>query len=922
MRLLSATVRNYRIHREAVIPFDPSRTLIGGPNEAGKSTLIEAIHRALFMKAKGSAEPIQAMKSTRHLGDPEVELNFEAGGRTYHLVKRFSGRGQGTRLTQEGGQTLQGEEAEAALASVLGVEAAGGKGAAGSLAEKWAHLWVWQGTSGGDPARHVTAQQDELLQRLQEMGGAIALQSDLDGRVAKAFKVAADQLYTGERTRPRAGSELERASRKKTDAEGALADARATVGRLQQSIEQFVDAEATLKRTASELEALRGQQREVEEKLGEAERLERAIIDQGREFNTAKEALERLANGDREIAELRGKIDGLNRDIEPKQREIVRIGNQVAALRLRTEEAESALNAAQDETRQARARKDLASAHVTAIEKRQRQNEKKVQAGRVVQMREEMAALRRELSALPSIDRKKLVALIQKETRLARARASLEAMATGVEVVASDREIRIDGEIVPVGESRTLNTFGEVQVGDGVRLRVIPGGGESLAEVRNQVRNLEQELQRELDALSLPSVQEASGVVASREELQSKIKATEKSLEALDADAIDASLAQAEDELAAAEADVARRKTASPELEPPECLDAAKILKTRLDDLLSRAEAAEKGLNVEMRALRKEIADGDGDLLNRREKIDKDHKATAGHAAQLQMRLRDLGEDDDRRRAIADARSRWTFAKGALETTSQSLAECQPEELARDRERLQRATEAIEKGRGVAQERRTQSETLLRSDGDDDPRAALAQAEANAAAAAEHFGAVERKSKAIYRLHELFLKQQQDLADQFSQPLAEKITGYLKRIFGRDAIAQIVFENNVFKGCRLVRGPQAEATGFDALSGGAQEQVAAAVRLAIAELLAAGHGGTLPVVFDDAFAYSDPARVQKLQSMLDFGASQGLQIIVLTCNPSDYAGLGAQHVQLSAPPASSAPAPASSESPAAETATP
>ncbi|MCZ7664815.1 MAG: hypothetical protein M5U22_18685 [Thermoleophilia bacterium] len=52
------------------------------------------------------------------------------------------------------------------------------------------------------------------------------------------------------------------------------------------------------------------------------------------------------------------------------------------------------------------------------------------------------------------------------------------------------------------------------------------------------------------------------------------------------------------------------------------------------------------------------------------------------------------------------------------------------------------------------------------------------------------------------------------------------------------------------------------------------------------------------MVFDDSFAYSDPERVQTLQRMLDLGASRGLQIIVLTCNPSDYSALRACQVNL------------------------
>jgi uncharacterized protein YhaN len=88
------------------------------------------------------------------------------------------------------------------------------------------------------------------------------------------------------------------------------------------------------------------------------------------------------------------------------------------------------------------------------------------------------------------------------------------------------------------------------------------------------------------------------------------------------------------------------------------------------------------------------------------------------------------------------------------------------------------------------------------------------------------------------------------------------------------------------------------AVPFVGLSGGAREQTAAAVRLALAEILAADYDGCLPVVFDDAFAYADPERIESLQRMLDLGAVRGLQVIVLTCTPADYAGFGAREVRL------------------------
>src|SRR5258708_5335327 len=102
MRLTSITVRNYRIHRELHVAFDPASTLIGGPNESGKSTLIEAVHRALFLKANCTGDARQSMVSS-HGGHPEVEVAFEAGGRSYVVKKRFSGSNGQTVLVETGG---------------------------------------------------------------------------------------------------------------------------------------------------------------------------------------------------------------------------------------------------------------------------------------------------------------------------------------------------------------------------------------------------------------------------------------------------------------------------------------------------------------------------------------------------------------------------------------------------------------------------------------------------------------------------------------------------------------------------------------------------------------------------------------------------------------------------------------------------
>ena len=118
MRLESARVRGYRVHRDITVEFDPRMTLICGPNESGKSTLVEAIHRGLFLKARAGGEMLAGMKST--WGDaPQVELSCRLGEIECRILKVFRGvRGDCT-LSVQGQETRTGDEAEARLATLL-----------------------------------------------------------------------------------------------------------------------------------------------------------------------------------------------------------------------------------------------------------------------------------------------------------------------------------------------------------------------------------------------------------------------------------------------------------------------------------------------------------------------------------------------------------------------------------------------------------------------------------------------------------------------------------------------------------------------------------------------------------------------------------------------------------------------------------
>ena len=135
------------------------------------------------------------------------------------------------------------------------------------------------------------------------------------------------------------------------------------------------------------------------------------------------------------------------------------------------------------------------------------------------------------------------------------------------------------------------------------------------------------------------------------------------------------------------------------------------------------------------------------------------------------------------------------------------------------------------------------------------------------------------------------------MAAQFAAPLASRVADYLRPLYGNDTSVAVEYRDGRFNAVTISRPALGNVPfSFAQLSGGGREQVAAAFRLAMAEILAEDHGGCLPVVFDDAFVNSDPGRIRDLHRVLHLGATRGLQIVVLSSNADNYATLGATTV--------------------------
>ena len=106
MRITRLRLTHFKSHEELEIEPAAGLTVIRGPNEAGKSTIGQAIELVLFRKADADCEDIRRAWEWGSTAPPEVQLDFEVEGRPGTLRKRFGGDRSDGELTL-GDQTIR-----------------------------------------------------------------------------------------------------------------------------------------------------------------------------------------------------------------------------------------------------------------------------------------------------------------------------------------------------------------------------------------------------------------------------------------------------------------------------------------------------------------------------------------------------------------------------------------------------------------------------------------------------------------------------------------------------------------------------------------------------------------------------------------------------------------------------------------------
>ncbi|MFC6156886.1 AAA family ATPase [Kribbella jiaozuonensis] len=149
-----------------------------------------------------------------------------------------------------------------------------------------------------------------------------------------------------------------------------------------------------------------------------------------------------------------------------------------------------------------------------------------------------------------------------------------------------------------------------------------------------------------------------------------------------------------------------------------------------------------------------------------------------------------------------------------------------------------------------------------------------------AAVRAEH-DSLERRAEAARRVYETLSRHRAEAQTKYSEPLQSRIESLGRSVYGPSF--RVWLDDDLAVAERELDGVRLRV---EALSTGAQEQLAIITRLAISHLVSTGEG-SVPVIFDDALGWSDKARLRDMGALLGRAGDHG-QIIILTCMPDRY----------------------------------
>lgn len=864
MRLRRIALTDVRGVRNSEVHFAPEGvTVVQAPNEAGKTTLLDALDVLLEVKDSSNAGRVKDLQPADRDVPSTIEVELTCG--PYHLTctKTYNKqRATVLRIHAPTPAQLRGTEAHDRLREILASEV--------DLA-LYAALRLGQGRDGDALALGGSV---ALAARLDAAAGGSGLGED-GGLLDRAEREVRRWYTPG--GRPTAA--LSGPQREVVEARDELASVAARLAALEQDVDELTEAdreyprlEARLAQLGPAIEAARQAAGQVDRARAQVETRRAELGRHDAELARCAAALEERRRHGEELAELDQALRAAEDELGPLRAEHRALEAEQQRSDACLDELAAALAARRVQADEARA----------ALELRRAVDEQDALTGRLAQIEQLRAQAREAEQALAGIrlDDAALRRIRRADEALRVARATRSAGAPTVQVRAHQPvTIDLDGQPVQLaaGEGHTAAITERFGVSLEAVLDLEVRAGRSAAELARTVRDAEVALSEQCRAAGVADAEDAERVAAARGTHEAVLARRDEELaRLLEGRSVD----ELHDAARAAADRVAALRRQLPGLEPADPT-SAQSADEQAQAALRQAEHA----HAEHRAAH----DARGAELQRRDTAVavavSRHEQRAAQREQVAARLaeaRDRHADAALQAALSEAEAALATATSELAAAEAALRELDPESVRLEHDNLvAQRDDAQARLRALDQERATLRERL-RLAGEQGLGEAKAHAEDRLARAQLDARRVEARAGAARLLHDTLSVARDEATRAYREPLRARIAAKARLLLGGDV--DVVLDDDLAVQARVRDGV---ALRLDQLSAGAREQLAVLTGLAAAEL-AGGDG--VPFVLDDALGFTDPDRLARLGALL--GQVRDAQVVVLTCVAERFEHVG------------------------------
>lgn len=872
MRINRVRLKNFGGVVEAEVRFAPlGVTIVHGPNEAGKSTLMQGINVLFDHRDDSRKEDVRNTKPVNRDVGSEVEADIEIGPYNFTYFKRFH-KERETQLTihTPKAENLSGREAHDRVLQIL----------TGSVdTALWQALRIAQGQHLDMPELH---NQPALAQALDRAAGQ-AKSGEKEEALFEATHAEFLQYFTetGREKEDPMGQARTRAADVGANALGLQTQLK----EIEDDIIRFAILQKSVATHRRSLTALEEAQKKAQADWDDVSKLAADVDRAGSAHQLTAQAAQTAKAAVQHRAELISRVEKSGATV------------QNAAALLTT--SSGALTDATEKLNSTRATRDAAqsTAGQRDAEEAVRQADLKFREGEfaLVLLEERLAHVREAdteaatasaVVAATKITEKLRTGVRDAELALKTAHGVLNVASPQLTITALKAvSVAINGvpQAFVAGEARVVPVSEAVSatVADMAEFRVAPGT--SAEALRQEVKDAENALAKACAKAGIATPEEAETAWTNLQDAKRTV--ADRALIAKQhlRDLTRETLGQlVETTRATVVMYLGNRKS---DLQPPSTADEAR-------DLLASATQAAAQARRALREAEASLAP----VQTHHAACGQDH---AVKAALLDQATKDKNQEAERlegeRRTCCDETLTTTLAssEGVVGTALENLQSAKGRLGSRDPDSvkaiLDSAGPALKAAHAQSEAQEQQLvalRTKLELIGDKGLAEALAEAERVAFEARDTLERLLRRAGAAKLLYDMLCAEQQAMRKAYVAPLREGIERLGRHVFGPTLRVEV--DDHLQVASRTVDGV---TVSLEQLSTGAREQMGLLVRLAAASMVS--KDGGVPLVLDDALGSTDESRIESMGAVLRI-ASQNLQTIILTCSPERYVHVGAR----------------------------